>query len=375
MWKNAKKEMMLHYIEFLYKDERKKSNYYKAVNNDSFNIMNRTLSSSHSSLIKELKKHQNRSPKEKSLNRITVIVDDTCNGKRYSKKNKSSHKNLDNSLKKVVMTHNVVYLVYTVGTGKTCEKHLLDYRVWKKGKKKKSELFLEMLLDLKKTLQAEGLNLKDFVVVFDSGYSHESVLKELDKDFLFVGKFHHRKKYTINGKKQVLSTFLKKRFRKETFTEVNKKYSKSIQEKYYKYISISELPYKFMLTLFKSKGHKKRNRRLLVTNLNRHAYFSIIGRYRQRYYIENVFRDLKQLYHYNHFHTNDQKNKLDTHICICIMRYELIQVLKRECFSMKMTNGQVVKQLRKWLMEMSLDEREKWFSFFVTGEPISYKRE
>ena len=135
------------------------------------------------------------------------------------------------------------------------------------------------------------------------------------------------------------------------------------------------MPYKFILTLFDSEGHKKRNRRFLVTNLDRQAYFSIIERYRQRYYIENIFRDLKQLYNYNNFYTNDQKNKLDTHICICIMRYELIQVLKRECFSMKMTNGQVVRELRRWFLEISLDEREKWFSSFLTGEAICYKRE
>ncbi len=97
-------------------------------------------------------------------------------------------------------------------------------------------------------------------------------------------------------------------------------------------------------------------------------YFLVLERYSQRYYIEHIFRDLKQLYLFNNFHKSDLANGFEFHILLCVMRYDFIQQVKQENHWMKKTNGQVIRMIRKWLLSMSEIEREKWFSVWLKGE-------
>jgi hypothetical protein len=368
-----KKAMVIYFLEFIHKDDDLNHNKYKALSKNRISSKDSFVFKSRNILINELLLHKNRNAKDKSLNRITLIVDDSCDGKKYSKKSKKLHKNLDHSLKNKVFTHNLVVLAFTVGMGRYCRKYILDFRVWQKGGKKKHELFIEMITDLLFSLKKNGCNLNDLVITFDSGYSYDSVLEKLDKlSLLFVGKYHHRKNKIIEGKKQCLTDFLKTKFRASSFLKVADVYRKRISCKYYKKLKIEDSPWNFILCLFERKNKKRRPRVLLVSNMKK-PYYCVIERYSQRYYIEHIFRDLKQLFGFNVFHKNDKMNKFTEHVCICIIRYDFIQDFKTENRMTKLTNGQAIRRIRKWLLEMSKMDRDIWFSSFVEKENEFHK--
>jgi hypothetical protein len=335
--------LIYHFLGFIFRKDKTDYNLYKALSHGFLGLKKRVLKTNRIEFLDAIVKHNKLSAKQKSQNRITLIVDDTCDGEKYSKKSNKLHKVRDNSIKKIVKTHTVVFLVFTIGIGKESVKYVIDFRLWSKGGKKKPELFLDMLLDLRELLISSGISLinghfQDIVLVFDSGYSYDSVLKKInDLGFYFVGKYHHKKNHIISGEEITVTTWLRSRFRAKDFKEVHNRYK--IKCKYYKDISLSDSNWRFILCLFQRKGHKKRPRRLIVSNLIDKAYYTIIERYQQRYYIESIFRDLKQLYEFKEFHRTDLGNNFDDYISLCVLRYDFIQKVKRENHLMKKSNN------------------------------------
>ncbi len=230
-----KRAIVAYFLEFILKKESPDYNRYKAESKRIYEH-NLVLEKNRKILIVELLKHKTRSDKQRSENRITGIGDDTCDGKKFSKKSRKVHRILDHSLKQKVKTHNIVFLAFTVGMGRNCRKYILDFRVWQKGVKTKHQLFLDMIRNIRSELLLHSCDTNDIVFTFDSGYSYEDVLNELDElKLLFVGKFHHRKEYHIDGKRIILTTWLRNRFRAKNFEKVSKKYMKRIRNQYYKY--------------------------------------------------------------------------------------------------------------------------------------------
>ena len=361
--------LIYYFLGFIFRKDKTDYNLYKALSHGFVGLKKKVLKKNRIEFIDAIVKQKNMSAKQKSQNRITLIVDDTCDGEKYGKKSNKLHRSRDNSIKKTVKTHTAVFLVFTVGIGKESLKYTIDFRIWRKGGKKKPQLFLDMLADLRKQLIDAGIHtvngyFQNIVIVFDSGYSYDSVLKEIDSlGFYFVGKYHHHKKHNIYGKEQVVTTWLRSRFRAKNFNEVNNRYK--IKCKYYKDIPFWDSNWRFILCLFKCKGHKKRPRRLLVSNLMNKAYYTVIERYQQRYYIESVFKDLKQLYEFKEFHRTDLDTNFDDYVSLCIIRYDFVQKVKRENHLTKKSNGYVVRLLREELNAIDKNELDKWFSDIV----------
>lgn len=347
-------------------------NLYKIRNNDLL-FLNNALLKNQAILIEELQKQKLRSPKQKSINRLTAIGDDTSDGDKKSKQSKRKYKSYDNSTKQKVMGHTFVFLALTIGMGKNCKKLILDYRLWHKNAKTKHELFLDMMYKLKEKIEQNNCDFLDLVVTFDSGYSYDDVLNSLNTmGFKFVGKYHHRKKVTINGVQEVLTTWLRNRFWAKDFKTVSEKYKESIRCKYYKEVTIEDYEWSFYLCLFERKGHKRRPRRLLVTNLKK-AYFTVLERYSQRFYIEQIFKELKQYFRFKKLNKSDTNKNLEVHILTCIARYDFIQKVKWENRLSKRTTGEVINMIRKWVLLMPEKQREKWFSYCLTGDFEFYK--
>jgi hypothetical protein len=361
--------LIYYFLKFIISKDKTDYNLYKALSHGFIGLKEKVIEQNRREFISSLIKQKSMSAKQRSQNRITLIVDDSCDGLKYSKRSNKLHKSRDNSIKKTVRTHTVVFLVFTIGIGKDSMKYTIDFRLWRKGGKKKAELFIDMVTDLKEMLLSHGIDLTDgyfenLVIVFDSGYSYEYVLEKLDSlGFYFVGKYHHKKKHLIFGKEEIVTKWLRNRFRVKDFNCVNSRYK--ITCGYYRDIEVSDSRWRFLLCLFKRKGHKKRCRRFLVSNLSKKAYFTIIERYQQRYYIESIFRDLKQLYDFKEFHRNDLGSNFDDYLSLCLLRYDLIQKVKRENHLHKKSNGYVVKLVRIELNQIDSYELKNWFSSIV----------